>query len=104
MLLIRAQAHQNRLVMNEVIEVADVRWDGRSPTEARDRRTEVVGGGTVDLGGGQTEIIKISLNAVGQRLLAARNNLKVKLLATAPCTTIFGSALDFKLSQAHRRT
>ena len=68
--------------MNEVVEVADRRWDGRSPTEARDRRTEVVGGGTVDLGGGQTRVIKVSLNAVGKRLLAARHNLKVKLLAT----------------------
>ena len=74
------------------------------PLRQDDRRTEVVGGGTVELGGGQTRVIKVSLNAVGKRLLAARHNLKVKLLATASGTTIFSSVLDFKLSQEHKRT
>ena len=66
-------------------------------------RTELVGHGTVDLGAGQTEIIKVSLNAVGKRLLAAHHNLKVKLLATASGTTIFSAVLDFNLNQEQKR-
>jgi len=89
-----------------VIETVDrgrvVAVAARKSSSKTTRRSEVVGRGTVDLRGGQTKTINVSLNAGGKRLLAARHNLKVKLLATASGMTIFSSVLDFKLSQKHQ--
>jgi hypothetical protein len=66
-------------------------------TTARPKKKVVVlGTRTVTVGAGQTEVIKISLNTAGKRLLSQSHTLKVKLEITQSGKTVFSTTITFK--------
>jgi hypothetical protein len=66
-------------------------------TRARPKKKVVVlGTRTVTVAAGQTEIIRISLNRAGKRLLSHTHTLKVKLEVTQFRRAVFRTTLTFK--------
>jgi hypothetical protein len=61
------------------------------------KKVMVLGKTSVRLSVGQRKTVKITLNAAGKRLLAARHTLKVKLALTQPGSTATSSRVTFKL-------
>ena len=61
------------------------------------KKTVMLGTTTVKLKAGQSELVKVSLNAAGRRLLSQRHTLKVKLAIAQSAKTISSTTITFKV-------
>jgi hypothetical protein len=66
------------------------------------KRTIVVGRTTVTLTGGHSEMVQLTLNGAGRRLLAGHHRLSVELTATQHGSAIVAQRLVFRKALAHR--